>query len=667
MNPHFELGHLRRLLEALNWHAMVVETNLDGNITYANEAYCAVSGYGRAELTGRNPRLLNSGHHPAEFFKELWETILGGRVWHGEIRNRGKDGTVFWCDTTILPLLDDEGRPTSFMVIAHDVTARHEQMGALRAAVARAEQLAVEAQAAARAKSEFLANMSHEIRTPLNAVLGLSDLLLDTRLDSQQREFADSIHKSGETLLSLINDILDFSKIESGKLELERASFSLRDCLESAVELARQPAAAKGLDLLLWIEDDVPEHLAGDITRLRQVLVNLVNNAVKFTAKGEVLVSVSRRAAEAEGGPERLHFSVRDTGPGVPADRLDRLFKAFSQVDASTTREFGGTGLGLAICARLVARMGGRIWVETTPGEGSNFQFEIPLVAGVAPEAEETPLSVEALAGRRVLVVDDNATNRRILTHQCERWGLTVAVAESGAEALARLDREGFDAAILDIQMPEMDGLELASAIRRRAGAAGRLPLVALSSLGDDHSVFRERGFNRVLTKPAKAAALLAALRAVLAPGKAEAPPQGNAGDFDPGLGRRLPLRILLAEDNLVNQRVARLILQRFGYDCATAVNGREAVELARREEFDVILMDVQMPEMNGLDATGRIRALLPAGKRPWVIAMTANAMDGDREECLAAGMDDYVAKPIAARQLARALEKAAARRAEAV
>jgi PAS domain S-box len=660
VNSHFELGHLRRLLEALNRHAMVLEADLGGKITYANDAFCEASGYGRDELIGRSPRLFNSGHHSEEFFRDLWKTILSGRVWHGEIRNRCKNGSVFWCDTTILPLLDGDGKPTSFMSITYDITARYEQMAALRAALARAEQLAVEAQAAAKAKSEFLANMSHEIRTPLNAVLGLSDLLIDTRLDSQQREFAESIHKSGETLLSLINDILDFSKIESGRLELERVSFSLRDCLESAMELARQPAASKGLDLLLWIEDDVPEYLAGDVTRLRQVLVNLVNNAVKFTAKGEVLVSVARRAPEAAGGPERLYFSVRDTGPGVPADRQDRLFKAFSQVDASTTREFGGTGLGLAICARLVSRMGGRIWVDTAPGEGSNFQFEIPLSVGAAPEAEEPPLPVEALAGRRLLIVDDNATNRRILTHQCKRWELAVEVAKSGAEALARLDRERFDAAILDIQMPGMDGLELADAIRRRSDEARNLPLLALSSLGDDHTVFRERGFNRVLTKPARTSSLLAALGAVLAPGKAKA---SNPSDIDPEMGRRLPLRILLVEDNQVNQRVARLVLQRFGYDCATAANGREAVEAATRGAFDVILMDVQMPEMNGLDATERIRALLPEGKRPWVIAMTANAMDGDREACFAAGMDDYVAKPIAARQLARALEKAAAGR----
>jgi PAS domain S-box-containing protein len=658
-----ELAHLRRLKEALDRHALVAETDLSGRITYANDAFCAVSGYSQAELIGQNPRVLNSGYHPPGFFRDLWVTVLAGRIWHGAIRNRRKDGAYFWRDTTVVPVGGEGGRPSGFMVIGYDVTTRYEQMEELRTALARAERLAHEAQAAARAKAEFLANMSHEIRTPLNAVMGLSELLLDTRLDGQQREFADSIRASGDNLLALINDILDYSKIESGKLELERAPFVLRDCVESAVELALPAASAKGLDVLVWIEDGVPRCLMGDVTRLRQILVNLVNNAVKFTARGEVLVSVRRGEAEAGGGADwpRLRYSVRDTGPGIAADRQDRLFKVFSQVDASTTRQFGGTGLGLAICARLVARMGGRIWVETEAGRGADFQFEVPSEPTDEGEAvpEEAALPVAALAGRRVLLVDDNPTNLRILSHQCARWGMVAETAESAAAALERLEEAAFDVAVLDVQMPEVDGVRLAEEIRARRGT-GAPPLIALSSLGDDHALFRASGFARVLTKPAKLSLFLDSLASVLAP-RERADPRG--GLFDVDLAARQPLRILLAEDNPVNQRVASLLLRRFGYDCTIVSDGREAIEAAEARPYDVLLLDVQMPVLNGLDVAEHLCATLPKAARPWMIAMTANAMEGDREACLEAGMDDYVPKPIVGRLLARALTHAAEQR----
>jgi PAS domain S-box-containing protein len=638
-----------------------------------NPAYCHQHGLQEADMLGKTAHQLFGPVAGDIFWAEDVRAMASVQpiVFETEFSNQ-TTGEYCHYELIKVAMRDSAGQGVGMLGIGRNITARKRSEAALIAAKDAA-------QAGEKAKSEFLANMSHEIRTPMNAVIGMSDLLLDSPLTPEQKEFAETIRTSGDALLGLINNILDFSKIESGHLELERLPVNLGECVESALDITSGPALAKGLDLLYWLDDEVPRMVFGDITRLRQVFINLINNAIKFTQQGEVLVSLSCKRVEAT-GQLRLHCSVHDSGIGIPADRLNRLFQVFSQVDASTTRQYGGSGLGLAICRRLVELMGGRIWVESTPGEGSNFQFDIPCEAVPSSPSAYLGRQTANLQGLRLLVVDDNTTNCRILTLQTTRWGMQPRAAASGEQALAWLNAgEMFDAAVLDVQMPVMDGYALLAQIRKRFTPT-QLPVLVLTSSGPGFDKGAGLGVAQTLTKPVKAAALHDALqrlfdrreanreanREVLDAGVGIGMATGPAAPTKPRLAQELPLRLILAEDNLVNQRVASLILSGLGYALRVVSDGQEALDAVAQsidesQAFDVVLMDVQMPVLDGLVASRMLCTQYPKLARPWIVAMTANALEGDRETCLAAGMDDYISKPVRAVALVETLRRAAA------
>jgi PAS domain S-box-containing protein len=569
-----------------------------------------------------------------------------------ERRLRRQDGRVIEIGTT-LTLTSYDGRD-AVCVVARDVSDRKRNEEAL----ARARDAALES---ARTKSEFLANMSHEIRTPMNGVIGMAGLLSDTSLSAEQRDFVQTIQSSGEALLAVINDILDFSKVEAGYLEFERIDFDLRQILDSTVDLLTPQTVAQKLELVALIETDVPTMLVGDPGRLRQVLANLLGNAVKFTAAGEVEIRVS---LEPDGGDEpRLRFAIRDTGIGIAEDVQAKLFQAFTQADGSTTRKYGGTGLGLAISKRLVGMMGGTIGLESFPGRGSTFWFTAAFgkqqAAGLCSVAGEARFS-----GRRALVVDDNETNRRILDYQMAAWDVSVVAVDSGAQALLALREAAqagapFEVALIDRQMPAMDGLMLAQAIQRDPSIRG-VPLVLMTSLGDigDSAQLLAAGVTRRVTKPVKHHQLHDILVSVFAP----EPSEGLPGTVVPAVSEppsETPTtkgRVLVVEDSGVNQKVLVWQLGRLGCTADVVSNGRAAIAAVDSAEYDLVMMDCQLPDIDGYDATRAIRQLGGSRAAVPIVAVTAHALAGDRERCLQAGMDDYITKPVRVSDLERVL-----------
>ena len=886
---------------ALDQHAIVSTTDIAGNIIYANDKLCEISGYSRAELLGKNHRIINSGTHSKGFFVGLWNTICAGKVWHGEICNRNKAGVLYWVNATIVPLRDETGRPTMFIAIRTDITERKQMEAVIKAAEARLrhitntvpgvvfqcqmdsvgihytfvsdrvrevrgissaqvladptiatrqvlpddierllnqsheaarlrqpwsgeyrirnpqgevrwlrtemvpdENLAAngstvftgiwldvtalkeadarlrevtenipvavfqyylsnegrfcipfmsdailrmcglrseeivqntdllrqrvhpddrqaflsslgtanalsqptlldmrmvhvttgaivwvhgeayprqlahgqwvwngyftdvtdakraqdelhkakeEAEAASRAISDFLANMSHEIRTPMNGVIGMTDLLIDTDLDAEQSEYVNIVKSSADALLRVINDILDFSKIEAGMLQIENIPFHLGRTVGETLKTLAMRAHDKGLELVCDIAPDVPMNLVGDPGRLRQVIVNLIGNALKFTARGEVVLRVTEERQIP--GANMLHVSVSDSGIGIAADKLNSIFEAFSQEDSSTTRKYGGTGLGLTICARLVDAMGGRIWVESEIGKGSTFHFTVELRRDAAAPALEGPVVV--FKGLRVLVVDDSDINRMVLMRTLPLYGMVAHGVASGQEALRWLSQGGVDAPaacdliLLDAQMPEMDGFAVARSILKLPGCEN-IPMVMLSSSGlkGDVQHARDAGIAGYIPKPVARDELLQVMARVL---KLDLLGPAEQATRPSGVQSSAALDVLLVEDHVINQKLAVALLERWGHRVSVADNGQLALEAMEQQRFDVVLMDMMMPVMDGLEATRRIRAKETVGRIP-IIAMTANAMESDRERCLQAGMDDYLSKPIKAQEL---------------
>ncbi len=582
-------------------------------------------------------------------------------------RVQDKEGKDRWLLTTKVPFRDQDGGIIGIIGIGRDITAQKQSE-------AETIKARIQAEAASRAKSEFLANMSHEIRTPLNGVIGMTDLALDTDLTAEQRDCLETVKLSADSLLNVINDILDFSKIEAGKIDLESIEFDARECIEATLRTLVLRAEEKELELLCDIAPELPTIIRGDPTRLRQILFNLVGNAIKFTSEGQV--ALTAEVERQEGGDRILHFTVADSGIGIPKDKQTLIFDAFAQADASTTREFGGTGLGLTITSRLVAMMGGRIWVNSEPSKGSEFHFTARVGVGDTL-ASQLPVGLPEgmLRGARVLVVDDNQTNRRILDRLLTRWGMRVVCVESGLKALvelnsARASGNPYQLILTDMHMPNMDGFTLVEQIRGTPDlAAATIMMLSSSGRRGDMARCQKLGLSASLTKPVRQNELRDAI--VRALDRRRAQPDA-AGVPAPGVERRAAvpgttLEILLAEDNAVNQRLAARMLEKRGHRVTMVNNGREAVELLEHSSYDLVLMDVQMPLLDGIVATTLVREREKGtGIHQPIVALTAYAVKGDEDRCLAAGMDGYLAKPIRPEELDALLQTCRSKRAEA-
>jgi two-component system sensor histidine kinase/response regulator len=628
------------------------EVDLRGKYLFVNDAYCRMFNRSKDEVLGASYKQFFGDTQTAvmrEVYTNVYRTGEAVKAFENEFRP-GR-----FVEMSISLKRDQNGQPSGFVCIVRDCTQRklHEQeMAQAKAA----------AEAANRAKSEFLANMSHEIRTPMNGIMGMTELALSTDLTGEQREFLGMVKSSAESLLVIINDILDYSKIEAGKMSLDPVCFDMSELVGDTLKGLAISAHKKGLELAFRIEPAVPAAVVGDSARLRQVLLNLGGNAIKFTEKGEVVVDVGLE--ERDGHDLKLHFSVRDTGIGIPTERQGTIFQAFEQADSSTTRQYGGTGLGLAISKRIVELMGGDIWLESTTGAGSTFHFTIRLGVAATPAEESTPASAQDLFGLPVLIIDDNATNRRILEEMTKHWRMQPEAADSGPAGLSALERGSasgrpFRLVLVDEEMPGMDGLEVIRRILANPALRGA-NILMVTSVGQSSSAVRcrEMGVDSYLIKPIKPSELLMAIRNTLGKVQTETARHAAPAASQPA-GHSL--RILVAEDNLVNQKLAMTLLGKLGHRPTLAVNGVETLDRWRGGQFDLIVMDMHMPEMDGFEATRRIRHQeQTSGAHIPIIAMTAHAMSGDHERCLEAGMDEYVSKPVSRKALEQAIARCA-------
>ena len=659
------LAELKEQKYALDQHAIVAITDVKGDILFANKKFSEISGYSEKELLGENHRVLKSGYHDQGFFREMYRTIARGEVWHGEVCNKAKDGRLYWVDTTIAPFCHQNGKPQKYVSIRTDITERKRAEAALLDAKDAAE-------SATRLKSEFLANMSHEIRTPMNGVIGMTGLLLDTDLTAKQRDYAENSMKSANALLTIINDILDFSKIEAGKLALEEIPFDLQLLAEDVAEMMALKCREKGLELLLRYKPGTPRFLLGDPGRIRQIILNLLSNATKFTQEGGVLLTLE--LVKSTDDNVTILVEVKDTGIGIDNEKLKTIFNKFDQEDGSTTRKFGGTGLGLAICRQLSLMMDGDTLVRSEKGKGSTFSFTMTLGMTSEKLSSLAPLeNKEKLAGLKTLIVDDIGIARTILSEQLSSLKLQIETASSGDEALAMLrlgiaNNTPFQVVVTDFNMPEMDGEMLAEEIRKEALLEkGAFLFITSSPRKGDGKRLKKMGFDGYLIKPTQMLEVPQVLSMIwdakLAGKDVPLVTRHTIQEAKSRAGRQVRFaetNILLVEDNPVNQMVACEYLERYGCNVTPAGNGIEAIEEIHKQRFDLIFMDCQMPQMDGYEATEEIRKYEAQNKleETPIVAFTANAMQGDKDKCLASGMDDYMSKPVSQNALENILMK---------